>query len=205
MATKLNIVALAVYIAPSQFLKIFKAQNPEFAIVPGTILDWNKMGLPAHQTFGPLPTLEVVTVNPSGSVEGWIKCEECEEKVFVHAGDLFQKRRCEVHQKKVQNLYRKGMKTAEEHEAAKAEKAAAKLQKVVEAAQAKANAAQVKAQAAMEAAQANAKAAAERLAALTGKPVVTPKAPKAPRVRKAKVEATPVVEAAAPVVTEVTA
>lgn len=157
-------LALAAWLAPGPFLKMFRAANPQFPIVVGSVLAWEEMGLPAHPQFGVCPPLTVTFIHPSGAVEGTIKCVDCGEIVEVHAGDIFQKRRCETHQRKMQHLSRKGIKSPEEAEQRKAEREAKRLQEQAEKATKKAASIQAQAEKTLADAQAKVKAAQERAA-----------------------------------------
>jgi hypothetical protein len=89
------------YVAPKVFAA---ARGIKFEV--GKKYDLSTMGLGPHPQYGPIPEFEVTEVKGDGSfLAGTIKCaglvdEPCAETVEVQSGDLFQKRRCETHQRK---------------------------------------------------------------------------------------------------------
>ena len=68
----------------------------------GDVLNPTELGMPPHQLYGSLPVVEVTKADDGNLVEGIASCLDCGTQVTIHAGDWFQKRRCEKCQKKAQ-------------------------------------------------------------------------------------------------------
>lgn len=74
----------------------------------GQILDPDELEMPRHPTFGKLPVLKVLeTFDDCSLLKGEITCcvEGCRRKRIITAGDWFQVRRCQEHQKKLNNAH----------------------------------------------------------------------------------------------------
>lgn len=168
------------FVAPAAFLK-----GKSIKLTVGQEIDYTALGNGPHPIHGPIPVVTVTKVKDDGSLlEGTIVCPgdqaPCGKIVTVHAGDVFQKRRCEADQKtfarrKARPAVDPAVKAAKDEEkkaklaqketelaAKKAEKEAAK------AAEAEKKAAEKLAKAAEKAAAAEAKKA-EKAAAKPGK------------------------------------
>lgn len=95
--------------------KLFLASNG-IKITAGMILDPEKLGMPEHPTFGPLPVVKVLDAKDDGSVflHGEIECATCSEIRVIEPGDWFQVRRCQQHQRQAQRKAKKIAKTPEQ-------------------------------------------------------------------------------------------
>ena len=74
----------------------------------GQILDPDELEMPRHPTFGKLPVLKVLeTFDDCSLLKGEITCcvEGCNRKRIITAGDWFQVRRCQEHQKLFNNAH----------------------------------------------------------------------------------------------------
>lgn len=82
------------FVAPAAFLK-----GKGIKLTVGQLVDYTSLGLAPHPKHGPIPVVTVLEVRDDGSLlTGSITCA-CDKLVTVHAGDVFQKRRCETCQK----------------------------------------------------------------------------------------------------------
>jgi hypothetical protein len=136
------------FVAPAAFLK-----SKGIKLTVGQEVDYTAMGLAPPPLHGPVPVVTVTAVKEDGSLlTGTIHCggldAPCAELVVVHAGDVFQKRRCTAHQKVFANRrHRPAVDPAVKEAKAAEAKAKAEL-KVKAAEEKKALAAKAKAEAA---------------------------------------------------------
>lgn len=84
-------------ITPKQFLK-----SKHIVVNVGDVLNPIELGMEADRKYGPLPTVNVTEAKEGTFVAGIAGCLDCGTQITVHAGDWFQKRRCEKCQKRAQ-------------------------------------------------------------------------------------------------------
>jgi uncharacterized Zn finger protein (UPF0148 family) len=84
-------------LTPKQFLNANK-----ITVNVGDVLNPTELGMPVNMAYGPLPVVEVTEAKEGAFVSGIASCNECGTQIVIHAGDWFQKRRCEKCQKRAQ-------------------------------------------------------------------------------------------------------
>jgi DNA-directed RNA polymerase subunit M/transcription elongation factor TFIIS len=164
------------WVTPKQFLA-----SRNITVAVGDVLNPETLGMPEHPQYGKLPVIEVTKADKGVFVEGVAACNDCGTQITIHAGDWFQKRRCERCQRKAQRRAANPPLSAEvkaerlqTRQAEKAERDATKAQE--KAAKAEERAKKIQEKAAEKAKKIQAEAEA-RAAKLSGKePLVAEKA-----------------------------
>ena len=121
------------YVTPKQFLA---SKNVKVNV--GDILNPTNLGMDPHPQYGTLPTVEVTKAEGGRFVEGIAACLDCETQVVIHAGDWFQKRRCEKCQRRNQRKTANPPQSEEAKAAKVAEREAKKAATAVKKAEEKA-------------------------------------------------------------------
>jgi hypothetical protein len=85
------------YMTPKQFLA-----SKGLKVTEGMTLNPTDLGMPPHPQYGTLPEINVTKAENGVFVEGTAACIDCGTQIVIHAGDWFQKRRCEKDQKRNQ-------------------------------------------------------------------------------------------------------
>jgi hypothetical protein len=125
---------------PKQFLA-----SKKIAVNVGDILNPTELQMPVNPAYGPLPVVEVTEAKDGSFVAGIASCNECGTQITIHAGDWFQKRRCEKCQRKAQRHAANPPMTEEQKAAKLLEREAAKAVTAAKHAEEKAAKAQARA------------------------------------------------------------